>query len=162
MKNRSTKVETEAYAVCTGSSIHVYVDTIDGDRIELAYFLFPQIYNLSDAQLTKIGRTATTAVADTLSGWVGLIDRPYKVPYKAPKAVTRYVGRVLGSSSSPGKMLFECTQVTCPDNTSILGFDNEDGSLSAENVDTALQIFKWHSHRFYKSLEELRWQIPPF
>ena len=156
MKNRSTKVETEAYAVCTGSSIHVYVDTIDGDRIELAYFLFPQIYNLSDAQLTKIGRTATTAVADTLSGWVGLIDRPY---YNAPKAVTRYVGRVLGSTSH-GNMLFECTQVTCPENTGILCIHNEDSWLSAENVDTALQIFKWHSHLFYKSLEKLRKQIP--
>ena len=165
MKNRSTRDEIEihtVYTVCTEHAVYVnYVETIDG-HIELARFQFPQIYNLSDAQSTKIGRAAATAAMDTLSGWEGLFDRPYKVPYKAPKAVTRYVGRVGVSSLYPEKMLFECTQVTCPDNISAICISNEDGWLSAENVDTALQIFKWHSHRFYKSLEKVRKQIPRF
>ena len=158
MKNRSTKVETES--ICTEFAIHVYID-IDGHRKELARFRFPQIYNLSEAQATKIGRAAEIAIIDTLSGCVELKlkSRPY---YKVPKAVTRYVGHVGVPSLYPGQMLFICTQVTCPENTSVIQINNKDGSLSAENVDTALQIFKWHSHRFYKSLEKLRKQIPPF
>ena len=157
MKNRSTKVAIET--MCTESSIRVYIDYLDGNRKEVAGFLFPEIYNLSEAQATKISRAAATAVVDTLKRCVGLKSRPY---YNAPKAVTRYVGGVVGSSSSPGQMLFICKQVTCPDNISAICISNEDGWLSAENVDTALQIFKWHSHLFYKSLEKVRKQIPPF
>ena len=160
MKNRSTKVETESVVTyCTESSIHVYFDTLDGQRIELAHFLFPEIYNFSDAQATKIGRSAATAVSDTLKRCVGLKSRPY---YNAPKAVTGYVGGVAFPSSFHGKMTLECTQLTCPENTGILCIHNEDSWLSAENVDTVLQIFTWHSHRFYKSLEKVRKQIPPF
>ena len=158
MKNRSTRVGTKIYTVCTEHAIYVnHVDT-DGHRKELARFQFPQIYNLSDAQSTKITRLATTAVGDTLDGCMGLKSRLYKVP----KAVTRYVGRVVVSSSSTGKMLLMCTQVTCPENTSAIYINIENGWLSAENVNTALQIFKWHSHLFYKSLEKVRKQIPPF
>ena len=161
MKNRSTHVEVELLTECMEDAVYVYAD-IHGHREEMARFLFPQIYNLSDAQLRKISGAAVTAVEDTLNGCVWLIDRPYKVPYKVPKAVKGYVGRVTASSSSLEKMWFTCTQLTCPENTSKIHINNESGWLSAENVDTALQIFKWHSHRFYKSLESLRWQIPRF
>ena len=160
MKNRSTKVAIET--MCTESSIRVYIDYLDGNRKEVAGFLFPEIYNLSEAQATKISRAAATAVVDTLKRCVGLKSRPYKVPYKVSTVVTGYVGGVAFPSSFHGKMTLECTQLTCPENTGILCIHNEDSWLSAENVDTALQIFKWHSHRFYKSLEELRWQIPRF
>ena len=157
MKNRSTKVAIET--MCTESSIRVYIDYLDGNRKEVAGFLFPEIYNLSEAQATKISRAAATAVVDTLKRCVGLKSRPY---YNAPKAVTGYVGRVAFPSSFHGKMTLECTQLTCPENTGILCIHNEDSWLSAENVDTVLQIFTWHSHLFYKSLEKLRKQIPPF